>query len=691
MLPSQLSSIPDGLILSSVATDTETSGLFADDGARISTASIAFQIPMGKNIEGMTCRVEEIAPDYHIKIASMAWPFDQGLVPGKPEYHGQDSLWPDAENLPVEEFEALLEWLAGQNLDMHHGKFDLEKYRVGCRPWPGVGRDLQANLVWDTQNVNWLLWPLLKDPTTFKPTTSLKPSCMVKFGRDFGDESAKVRAYLKKSKLPPGRWDLIPWEIIGDYADMDSRLTCMLKLRQIWEIENEGAGAWLYEKMTEEDWADRERLGLNNADVVYDAINRRLDTSFVLYHMEWKGLPYDEAESRLAAMECTERAAILAKDLPFRPTDMQAKKFFFEDGRTDKGAECLNMIPYEVTDKGNPSLTAEILERMVEDEIPYAGDWLKWNKVANAESMWYTGYADKMGTDARLRCAFRQNSVVSHRFSVERVNLQAIPQNYRLENFEILDGIATPRQLIASAVAKMGGWRIFELDLAQAELRVAAMFAECTPMLDMIHAGEDLHTYTTKALFDVGPDDPRFGQYRQVGKRGNFSLIFGSQWLTFSRMVSKETGIRLPEHEARRIVREWNALYPDFARAIDRHSTAVAKRQAKYGQGWITLLNGERRWFDKYEETHKAFNQRVQPNLAQFGIDWMLKSDQFLDREGYGVKNGAGLVLTIHDSQVLLLPDNKEGEELAEVCAGFGRDLWKRTFDVPGDVDYHAW
>jgi DNA polymerase I-like protein with 3'-5' exonuclease and polymerase domains len=360
---------------------------------------------------------------------------------------------------------------------------------------------------------------------------------------------------------------------------------------------------------------------------------------------------------------------------------------------SDRGIPCLNMVPYQLTDKGEPSLTAEVLERMVNDSIPHARAYYEWTKVDNAASMWYEGYAEKMGTDGRLRCAFRQNGTVSSRFSVERINLQAIPQDYRLTGYDILRGIPTPRQLIAQAVDLMeGGWRLFELDLAQAELRVAAVFAKCQSMLDLIFAGADLHTVTTRELFDMDTDHPEWGKYRQVGKRGNFSLIFGSQWLTFQKMVSKETGILLPDHESQRIVLEWNRLYPEFGRAIQKHANKVAVRQARHGHGWIDLRNGERRWFQKYEETHKAFNQRVQPNLAQFGIDWMLQTDEFLRKEGYGEWNQAGLVLTIHDSQVLLLPDDKEGEQLAEACAQFGRDLWGKWFpEVPGEVDYHPW
>lgn len=670
-----------------IATDTETSGLFADDGARISTASVAWVDKTGEwrewaeRFDNVTYGKEEIAPGYEVLIVSIAWPFDQGTV-GKPESLGE-MLWPEADNLPVEEFTALLELLSMYYLDMHHSKFDSEKYRVGVRLWPGVGVELQHLVKWDSQNVNDLFWRL--------HPTSLKPTCARIFGKAWADEAAVVKKYLAKAKLPSGRWDLMPWDAIGKYADTDARITKMLCLRQAWEIENGDPASWLYEK-------EKNCSALDDQETVMRFIQRRLDVTGVLYRMERRGVFYDEVTSRLAGDECLKRAEPLAAKLPFEPPTLEkAKAFFFTEGRTSKGVEHLDRVPYSVTEKGSPQLTAEITTRMVADRVPHAQDWAEYNRVTNAASMWYHGYADKMGTDGRLRCAFRQNGTVSTRFSVERVNLQAIPQDYRLSD-PILEGILTPRQIMANAVPE--GWRNYELDLEQAELRVGAMFAKCVRMLEMIANGEDLHTYTTRELFpQIEFKGPQWAEYRQVGKRGNFSLQFGSKGETFRKMVSKETGIILEPKQADIIVRDWNGLYPEYDRAIKRHQHVVEKRQSKFGYAWIDLVNGERRWFQQYEEAHKAFNQRVQANLAQFAIDWLLMTEPFLAESKELQKRAArdkigepGLVLTIHDSQVLLLPDDDFGQSLAQQCADFGVELWKKMFpDVPGGVDFHAW
>ena len=682
LLPSMFKTlVKQGKVLGPIAADTETSGLHVDDGARIATVSIAWPV-----VKGYTSEYSNLTVEYHADIdrtiASIAWPFDQGVAgTGKAEDNGQTTLWADADNLPRKEYEALLWVLARRFLVMHNAKFDCHQFWAGVRRWPGLGRDLSEQVIWDTQNGNAQLYPLLRNPKDKQVTTSLKPSCANLFNEEVQDEQSKVKEYLRKKKLPSGRWDLMPWDIIGPYADLDARLTLRLYFRQLQDIES----------------GSREGNYMTGPVVVADdaqkMLERRLAITRLLFKMERRGLPYDAALSRDTAAACLLRAKSLGESLPFRPTGDAAKQYFFTEEINDRGNRGLNLIPYSTTELGAPQLTEEIVTRMVADRIEYAQSWADYRKVTNAASMWYNGYADSIGPDNRLRTSFRQNGTRSTRFSVERVNLQAIPQDYRLTGYDILSGLPTPRGIIGAAVKEFyPGYHLYELDLAQAELRVAAWLADCTTMLRMINEGADLHTYTTKELFDMGPDHPEFGKYRQVGKRGNFSLIFGSGPATFKGMVSKETGILLEDHEASRIVREWNALYPEFSDAIDKHMLRVERRQVRHGYGWIDLLNGERRYFQRHEDVHKAFNQRVQPNLAQFGISWMLKSEAILQSAGIGLPGaGDGMLLVVHDSQVILVPATEEGKQVVEACRQAGKDLWHNWFPVPGDVDVKLW
>lgn len=704
----------EGLCPAWVAVDTETSGLFRDgdgkedpDGidvpARVSTVSVAWPDFEGEwgpgRFDGLKWQIEEIAPGYEVPIVSVAWPFDQGAY-GKGVQHGAEFLWPDAENLDLSEWQALLSWLVlvGEDggISMHNAPFDCEKIEVGVASFNDqvgglLGVDLTELVDWDTQNVNNALWGWER--------TSLKPTCQRLWPQrwDGGNETA-VKDYLRKHyPKRPGRYDLIPWSILGPYADDDARMTAMLKLRQIWERREWRAAKWLPDHM----------------------IERRLKTTKVLRRMTQRALPYHATASYAAAEEATQRLNEIGKELPFNPAKVEdAKRYYFGTKleSTGRGARSLGLEPYAVTDKGGVSLTAEVLDRMVNDGHPWAAEYAAWRRADTARSMWYLGYAAKTNEEEhRVRTYFRQNGTNSSRFSVERVNLQAIPADYRFSGVEILAGIPTPRQLIAQAVEEFWpGWKLYELDLAQAELRIASLYASAggrvrSKMLEMIQTGADMHAFTTMELFKVDQEDRRWGEFRQVGKRGNFSLCFGSGGATFQRMLAEQAGIRWDYDRCSDVVWAWRKLYPEFVGAdgrggaVFRHSRVVERRQRQHpdGIGYLSWKNGERRWFQPYEEAHKAFNQRVQGDQAQFNIDWLLETDELLVGAGFdgprapgaGTAGGrAGLILPIHDSQVLLLPDTEEGKGLAEACADRGRKLWSEWFPgVPGDIEVKTW
>jgi hypothetical protein len=223
-------------------------------------------------------------------------------------------------------------------------------------------------------------------------------------------------------------------------------------------------------------------------------------------------------------------------------------------------------------------------------------------------------------------------------------------------------------------------------------------------MLKLINEDQDLHGDAAAQLFGASPEDENWGQLRNVAKRANFSLIFGVGAEKLQADIENQTGLVLTLEEAKILVRDWNALYPEFQEAIRNHMDVIEKRRRTHphGLGWIDTRNGERRWFQPDEDTHKAFNQRVQPNLAQFGIDWWLEVEQAVtaelgdaivfDEGSLEPLGRIGVVMLIHDSIVLLLPSGEQGERLAHEAKERGKKLWNDFFTgVPGDVDVKKW
>lgn len=628
-LPSQLPRRVEGL----VAFDTETTGLHGDDGARVSVISAAWRQ------DG--------------QLIHAAFPFGQG---------GKDGS--EVHDLGVAEWRSMIRWLqkAGGGLVAHNAKFDLSVMVYGSKTGlPGV--NLLPRFSWDTMVAARELWPLSPG--------ALKPLAQILFGEDADAEQQALKPYLGPKTNP--RYDLVPWEIMYPYAAADASLTYRLLERQA-RLFDEGYQGTRF-------------------------IGREFETTRALLRMELAGIPYDIAASRKYGDELRAHIADLSGKLPFEPK--KAKAFYFGSGERvqetlDLGrgpVETLGLKPYARTEKTNaPQFTAEVMEAMAKDKVPYIAELHELKRCENALSKWYVPFADKTGADGRLRTAFRQiadergndGGTKSGRFSVGRVNLQAVPKDYALHL-----PVPSPRQVIREAVAKLPGWSLFDLDLAQAELRVAAMDAKCQTMLDLIIAGDDAHGTTARELFNTTPEDEGWKVYRQIAKRANFSLIFGSGAVTFRKMVQREAGIDLGDRESKRIVYTWRDLYPEFGRAIDRQMAFVERT------GYVEVYGGKRRYYKPGEDWHSGFNQRIQASIAEMAKVWLIGTDRLLrPLRQQGIQDGVGmggLLLVVHDSQVLLLPDDRS-DELTEAARQIGLNAWDQFFPgVPGDIDKTPW
>lgn len=658
MLPSELPDLSTG-----AAFDTETSGLFQDDGARVATVSVAWHEPDGA-------------------ITSYAFPFDQGCW-GKPAENTEirvplpktgyaaksPKLWerrkrielagPDP-NLDAGQWWHMCNWLSKQELVAHNALYDLLLMRAGAgRGWEGV--DLETQVVWCT-----MLGQRVLDP---EYSLALKPSTDRLFGLP-PSEQDRLRTHLKKIKAKTGdnpRYDLAdPWVCLP-YAADDTRRTIRLARHQ-WRRMSDGEAPW-------------------------SQLEFEMDTMRTLYRMEKRGVPYKAAESASWAAKMRVRVEQMETELPFGDTPNEVRQYFFGAGTNDRGSVCLELKPIKVTAvKKEPCIDAEVMRELVDKGVPAALDYQEYALTTDAVSRYYQGYADFTAEDGRLRTRFRQTGTRSGRLSCERVNLQAIPNDHRMlaSGSTILAEAPSPKGLVYAPQ----GWELWNLDLKQAELRVAAEYADCKPMLQIIYDGRDPHGETAIGLNLANPGDANWDPMRNVGKRGNFSLIFGIGPDKFRGDLRKQVGVDMGATKTRQIVNDWNELYPEFKRALDRYHRAAQR------DGWTFIRENYRRYYSdpekgivqgkkqRWDDLYKAFNQKVQGNLGYFARTWMVRADEYLMDNGVD-RETAGLLLQVHDSLLLLLPEGRR--DLAQGVSDIATEMWPHWFDVPGGVDLAEW
>lgn len=616
-----------------VAFDTETSGLFVDEGARVAIVTIAW-------MDGDT-------------LNSRCMPFDHGVL-DKPDVKGmQGGLFDDAPNLGIDEWDELCEWLLRQKLIAHNLKFDCLIMQAGHRVW-GRGVDLSKAMFWDTQVTNAIVFP--GEPTGLKPTAERL------WGEKERDAERNLAKWLNKHKDSRGnpRYDLAPWDLVAPYATKDAEQTIRLYYHQMGMVA-EGA-------------------------VVepYALLDREVDLAICLFRMETRGVGFDVEGCQEAANTLRRERDRLKRDLmqewrmPITPAS--ARKWFYDKC----GAE-----PTSYTDQKTPSVDQDAVRDLIAKGIPGAKAYERISNLDSALSKWYDKWPSMCGEDGRLRPSYHQvkmggqkgsgRGTISGRLSVERVQLQAIPHDFRLP---------TDVPPIRSLFRARSGHELWEVDISQAEVRVATFCAQCEPMRQVLLAGDDVHGQTAQRVFNVTPGEEGWSRWRTLAKRLTFATLYGAGPRTFRRTLKEQADIDVPEWQAKEWLDEYRATFPQFQRLYRDQEYRVKER------GFVGLVNGRRRWFSDFERKfhpYKAMNQLIQANVAEAMKDCKIECELAYP----------GMLLNeIHDSLMLEVPASEPGEAAARVQLVVDLMLtilegmfggWDADHRIPWLVDAKPW
>lgn len=665
-----------------VAVDTETSGLFVDDGARVSIVSIAWydggQTPGTQDYDIRNPNASTQIPH------SAAYAFDQGAVTPLGEKDIWDipakkrpkpSLFDDnidaAPNLDPHEYWVLMRWLSQHRLVFHNSKFDLHILQRGLRGYEDKGDrlpDLSYCVAWDTQVVNPVLWPEFK--------TSLKPTAQRLFGEEEADLQKTLQKWLGKNGY---RFDLAPWSMVGPYAAKDAEQTLRLYDVQQLIIDSGECGT---------------------PHEVREVCDREIDMAITLYRMEARGIGFDADGALVEAEKLSQRIAKVTADLrqeisarfpdeypsaekvpPINEHTMRQLWY----GKPEDGLPGLGLFPKKMTDKGTASVTLDVVRDLADQGMPFAANYQEMNKLETALSMWYGSWPRQVGPPApdwhpelehkwpRLRTNYRQSrtftekgGTISGRLAVERVQLQAIPQDY-----QIPEDIVPIRRFFRADE----GYQLWEVDLAQAEYRVAAGISKCGKMIQAFLDGDDAHSATCRLMFGIDEDHPDWDFMRAVAKRLNFGMLYGAGAMTIRSQIEQFTGRKPPLQELQEWLDTYRSTFPELGRA-NRKAQRQVERTRK-----LKLAGGRERWFAPFEQEHKAFNQLIQGGVAEMMKIAMVE----IEAQIPGV-----MLLQIHDS---VIPEVPEGDPhlVVDRIKSILVEVFEAEFKAPFKADAKPW
>jgi len=359
----------------------------------------------------------------------------------------------------------------------------------------------------------------------------------------------------------------------------------------------------------------------------------------VLVRMERKGIRIDPAvfsalsgELEAATRKIEDRvAAVAGKEFNINSPKQLAFLLF----------EKLGLPPVKKTKTGY-STDMEVLERLKgAHEIP--GMVLEYRTLAKIRSTYVEVLPKQVDPgDGRIHTTFHLTQTATGRLSSSDPNLQNIPVREELG------------RRIRSGFVSDPGCVFVGADYSQVELRLLAHLSEDAELIRRFREGEDIHTATAAAVFDV-PDTGVTPELRRRAKVINFGILYGMSPFGLSRELGIAPG------EARRYIEQYFSRYPGVHAYVERVK-AEARRD-----GFVTTLLGRRRPLRDIGSRNKvlreaaermAVNTPIQGSAADLIKLAMIR----VDREFRACRMASRLVLQIHDELIAEGPEGEAGD-----------------------------
>lgn len=272
--------------------------------------------------------------------------------------------------------------------------------------------------------------------------------------------------------------------------------------------------------------------------------------------------------------------------------------------------------------------------------------------------------ADKGG---RVHTTFNQAVTATGRLSSTEPNLQNIPIRTELG-----------RKIRHAFVAKPG-FLLLSCDYSQIELRLVALLAKDTNMIDAFRRGEDIHTATAAAIFGVKLAEVTKEQ-RRIAKAINFGLIFGQG----PQGLAQVAGITYAE--AKEFIAKYFEVYKGVREYMERTKASA------HELGHVETFFGRKRYLP---EIHSMMAQvrsqaeRMAINMPVQGTDadLMKLSMIAIAPKLFGVCTEARLLLQVHDELVFEVP-KKDVERVASFVKNIMETV--EALDVPIVVEAKA-
>jgi len=307
--------------------------------------------------------------------------------------------------------------------------------------------------------------------------------------------------------------------------------------------------------------------------------------------------------------------------------------------------ETLQLTPQKKNAKSEQySTDAEVLAILAaEHEIPKM--LLMYRELYKLKSTYIDALPSYINpATGRIHTSWNQTIVATGRVSSSNPNLQNIPK-------DVLSCGDGQELDVRVAFKSKQGWAFISADYSQIELRILAQLSGDSNLIQAFLLGKDIHIQTASQIFGV-PLDQVTGQQRSIGKRLNFSILYGLTAYGLSR------DLHVSYSEAKKYIELYFEQYPGVQRWMDRVVEDVKQK------GYTETLYGRRRYLPGIYERNRtlfdlarriAINTPAQGTAAEITKMGMIKFYKAVADK----KLEAKILLQIHDELLVTCPSDE--------------------------------
>jgi DNA polymerase-1 len=282
----------------------------------------------------------------------------------------------------------------------------------------------------------------------------------------------------------------------------------------------------------------------------------------------------------------------------------------------------------------------------------------QYREVAKLKNTYIDTLPQQVDDQSRVHTTFSMTIAQTGRLSSNDPNLQNIPTRTELG------------RRIRNAFVAGEGRKFVSADYSQFELRLAAVMAEDTELIDMFNAGADIHTATAAQVYGRELEDVT-KQMRSASKAINFGILYGMS----PHGLSAAAGMTF--EQANNFIRRYKELRQPLFTYMDKVKD-FARRE-----GYVETIFGRRRPMPDIHSSNfvvRSAAERAAINMPIQGTeaDLMKLAMVEVGNQLRAQHNDCHMLLQIHDSILIECP-----AEVAERIAKLLKDAMENVYDLP--------